>query len=489
MSPTPAPDTPRLVVVGHGMVGHRLLQELVERGAHERWAITVVGEEPRPAYDRVHLSAVFDGATPDDLSLVTPGFAAAHGIEQLTGEAVVAIDREAAAVRTSSGRTLPYDHLVLATGSAPFVPPIPGHDRPGTFVYRTLDDLAAIRAHAEQPWVRTGVVVGGGLLGLEAANALRLLGLETHVVEMATRLMPVQLDGAAAAELRRQVEALGIRIHTGVRTRCLTGDTELVDGGDPAAAVCTIEREDDDPIPADLVVFSAGIRPRDHLARDAGLAVGERGGVIVDDQLRTSDPSISAIGEVACVEGRCLGLVAPGYDMARTVAARLSGEPSAGFTTPDLSTKLKLLGVDVASFGDAFAGVTPDGTPAGDPDVDVLVWSDSTAGVHKRLTRRRSDGRLLGGVLVGDAADHQQLRMMALGEIEAPSDLSSWVAPSTGPRETGALPDAAGVCSCENVSAGALRGAIADGARTVEDLKACTAAGTGCAGCVPMVTG
>jgi len=479
-----APRTPRLVVVGHGMVGHRLLQELVDRGAHERWAITVVGEEPRPAYDRVHLSAVFDGATPDDLSLVAPGFAEAHGIAQLTGEEVVAVDRAARVVETASGRTLPYDHLVLATGSAPFVPPIPGHDRPGTFVYRTLEDLAAIRAHAERPWVRTGVVVGGGLLGLEAANALRLLGLETHVVEMAPRLMPVQLDGAAAAELRRQVEALGIRIHTGVRTRCLTGD----DPDDPAAAVCTLEREDDDAIPADLVVFSAGIRPRDQLARDAGLEVAERGGVVVDPHLRTSDPSISAIGEVACVEGRCLGLVAPGYDMARTVAARLAGEPVDGFTTPDLSTKLKLLGVDVASFGDAFAGVTQDGTPAGEPDTDVLVWSDSTTGVHKRLTRRRSDGRLIGGVLVGDAADHQQLRMMALGQIDTPADLSSWVAPSTGPRETGSLPDAAGVCSCENVTAGELRRAITDGARTVDELKACTAAGTGCAGCVPMVT-
>jgi len=494
VSEHPTPRNPRLVVVGHGMVGHRLLQELVDRGAHERWSITVVGEEPVPAYDRVHLSAVFDGATSDDLSLVAPGFAEAHGIEQLTGDEVVAIDRAARVVATAAGRTLPYDHLVLATGSAPFVPPIPGHDRPGTFVYRTLDDLAAIRAHAEQPWVRTGVVVGGGLLGLEAANALRLLGLETHVVEMAPRLMPVQLDGAAAAELRRQVEALGIRIHTGVRTRCLTGDTELLEGGDPTAAVCTLEREDDAPIPADLVVFSAGIRPRDQLAREAALEVAERGGVVVDADLVTSDPSISAIGEVAAVaypdgSHRCLGLVAPGYDMARTVAARLAGDPGDGFAAPDLSTKLKLLGVDVASFGDAFAGVTQDGTPTGDPDIGVLVWSDSTAGVHKRLTRRRSDGRLLGGVLVGDAADHQQLRMMALGLMDTPADLSSWVAPSTGPRDTGALPDAAGVCSCENVTAGELRSAIADGARTVEDLQGCTAAGTGCAGCIPMVAG
>jgi nitrite reductase (NADH) large subunit len=472
---------PQLVVVGHGMVGHRLLEELVARGAHDRWAITVFGEEPVPAYDRVHLSAVFDGTDPGELSLVEPGFAERHGIELVCGDAVAGIDRAAGTVTTDAGRTLAYDHLVLATGSAPFVPPIPGHERPGTFVYRTLDDLAAIREHAEQPWVRTGVVVGGGLLGLEAANALRLLGLETHVVEMAPRLMPVQLDEGSAAALRRHVEGLGIGVHTGVRTRALTGD----DPDDPTAAVCTLDREDGPAIPADIVVFSAGIRPRDQLARDAGLPVGERGGVVVDAQLRTPDPAVSAIGEVACVEGRCLGLVAPGYEMARVVAARVAGEAGDGFTTPDLSTKLKLLGVDVASFGDPFAGV--DG---GDTDgLDVLTWSDSATGIHKRLTRRRRDGRLLGGVLVGDAADHQQLRLMALGQIDTPADLSSWVAPSTGPRDTGSLPDEVGVCSCENVTAGDLRTAIEDGARTVEDLKACTSAGGGCAGCVPMVAG
>lgn len=471
---------PRLVVVGHGMVGHRLLEELVAQGVHRHWAITVFGEEPVVAYDRVRLSAVFDGAAPNDLSMVAPGFAADHGIDVVVDEEVVAVDRAGRTVTTRSGRVAPYDHLVLATGSAPFVPPVPGADRAGTFVYRTLDDLAAIRAHAEQPWVRTGVVVGGGLLGLEAANALRLLGLETHVVEMAPRLMPAQLDEGAAALLRREVEQLGIRIHTGVRTRALTGD----DPDDERASVCTLDREDEAPIPADMVVFSAGIRPRDQLARDAGLEVGERGGVVVDAQLATSDPRVSAIGEVASVDGRCLGLVAPGYDMARVLAARLAGTPHAGgFTTPDLSTKLKLLGIDVASFGDAFAGSAPD------DDVDLLTWSDATAGVYKRLARRRSDGRVVGGMLVGDASDYQQLRLMALGEMPTPADLSSWVAPSTGPRESGTLPDGAAVCSCENVTAGALRSAIADGARTVGELKACTSAGAGCAGCVPMVTG
>lgn len=460
----------RIVVVGHGMVGHRLLEELVAHGVTGRARVVVFGDEPVVAYDRVRLSATFDGADPSDLCLVEPGFAECHGIEVRTGEEVTAIDRRVRTVTTSAGAVEPYDQLILATGSSAFVPPIPGHDRPGTFVYRTLADLDAIRAHATQPWVRSGVVVGGGLLGLEAANALRLLDVETHVVEMAPRLMPVQLDEGGAAILRTQVERLGLTVHTGVRTTAITGDD--------AGAACTLERTDGDPIPADIVVFSAGIRPRDQLARDIGLTVGERGGVVVDAQLATDDPHISALGEVASIDGRCLGLVAPGYEMATVLAARLAGVPTeAGFTTPDLSAKLKLLGVDVASFGDAFA--------AGD-GIDTLTWTDSTTGTYKRLARA-ADGRLLGGMLVGDAGDYQMLRLMTLGSVDTPDDLSGWVAPRTGPRATGAVPDDAVVCSCENVSAGALRGEVDAGCRSVAEVKAQTGAGTGCGGCVPMV--
>jgi len=478
-APNPHPNPrPRLVVVGHGMVGHRFLEELVARKAHDRWAITVFGDEPVPAYDRVHLSAVFDGTEPGDLSLMADGFAARHGIEVVTGEEVIEIDTRHRTVMTSSGRTVPYDHLVLATGSAPFIPPVPGHDRPGTFAYRTLDDLAAIRAHAEQPRVRSGVVVGGGLLGLEAANALRLLGLDVHVVEMAPRLMPVQLDDGASATLRAQVEALGIRVHTDVRTTALTGD----DPDDPSAGVCTLEREDDDPIPADIVVFSAGIRPRDQLARDAGIATGDRGGVVVDGRLATSDPHVSAIGEVAAVEGRCLGLVAPGYEMARTLAARLAGEDPAPFTSPDLSTKLKLLGVDVASFGDAFA--TTDGALE-------LVYSDAVAGVYKKLVVSGDGTRLLGGILVGDASAYGILRPMVSSGIALPDNPEELILPAgRGGGATGvqALPDDAQVCSCNNVSKGEITGALDEhDCEDVAAVKKCTGAGTTCGSCVGTV--
>ena len=188
----------RLVVIGHGMVGHRLLTELAATGALGTMDVTVFGEEPRLAYDRVALSSFFDGASEDDLCMVEPGFAAEHGVRIVGGDPVVDIDRDAMKVTAASGETVAYDHLVLATGSSAFVPPMPGHDLPGCFVYRTIDDLIAIRTWTEHPDVRTGVVIGGGLLGLEAANALRLLGVDTHVVEMAPRLMPVHLDDAAS---------------------------------------------------------------------------------------------------------------------------------------------------------------------------------------------------------------------------------------------------------------------------------------------------
>src|SRR3954447_22458172 len=267
----------RLVVAGNGMVGHRLVEALHERDAHGDWQITVLGEENRHAYDRVALSSVFEGKSPDDLCLVADGFYDTGHSEVFLQDQVTSIHRDSRRVTTASGRDIPYDALVLATGSYAFVPPVPGHDLPGCFVYRTLDDLEAIQVHCSR--ARRGVVVGGGLLGLEAANALRSLGLETTIVEFAPRLMPAQVDAAGGETLRRHIEALGVTVHLA------TGTTAILAGPDGRVEAMTVRSSADDEeysLPTDIVVFAAGVRPRDELARACDLPVGERGGVVVD---------------------------------------------------------------------------------------------------------------------------------------------------------------------------------------------------------------
>lgn len=338
---------PTIVVVGHGMVGHRFLEEAVARGLHESHRIVVLAEECRPAYDRVHLSSFFDGASADELALAADSWFMDHGIELALGEPAAELLVEERVVVTGAGRRLAYDACVLACGWSAFVPPIDGHDAAGCFVYRTIDDLEAIRAWATG--ASAGIVVGGGLLGLEAANALRLLGLATSVVEMAPRLMAGQLDDGGGRALRTHVEALGIEVHTGV---AVGGVATTPDGRVAGLRLAGGDCAPGEVLPADLVVFAAGIRPRDQLARAAGLAVGERGGgVVVDDGCATSAPSVYAIGEAACHAGRVYGLVAPGQVMAEVVADQIT-EGEATFRGADLSTRLKLLGVEVASVGD-----------------------------------------------------------------------------------------------------------------------------------------
>lgn len=464
-------DTPTIVLVGHGMVGQRFLEALAERGLTATHRVVVLCEEPRPAYDRVRLTSYFSGRTPDELSLTDARFISAHGIELHLGDPAETIDRAARTVTARSGLTVAYDTLVLATGSAPFVPPVPGRDAEGCFVYRTIEDLLAIEEFAKAR-ATTGAVVGGGLLGLEAAGALQGLGLATHIVEFAPRLMPAQVDEGGGAALLRTVRDLGLTVHTG------TGTQEIVTGAD--GAVTGMRLSDGSELPTDLVVFSAGVRPRDRLARDTGLTVGERGGITVDERCRTSDPRVFAIGECALAsDGRVYGLVAPGYEMAETAAATIAGT-DAGFTGADLSTKLKLLGVDVASFGDAHA------TTAGCLDV---VYSDSRSGTYRKLVVGR-DGELLGGILVGDADAYGTLRALT-GSVPpiAPEHLvlpaGAGAPAALGPS---ALPDSAVVCSCHNVTKGTVRAAVSEHSRTtVPEVKACTKAGTGCGSCVRVL--
>ncbi len=462
----------RLVLVGHGMVGQRFLEALTEQGAGA-WKVTVLCEEPRAAYDRVHLTSYFSGTSADELSMVPDGFLDEHGIDLRLGDPAVSVDRASRTVTARSGEVFGYDALVLATGSYPFVPPVPGHDADGCFVYRTIEDLEAIEAWAKS--AKTGAVVGGGLLGLEAAGAMKAMGLDTHVVEFAPRLMAIQVDAGGGDALRRKIEDLGVTVHVGAGTQ------EIGVGDDGRAR--TMSLSNGETLDVDLVIFSAGVRPRDQLARDCGLDVGERGGIVVDETCRTSDPHVWAIGECALAsDGRVYGLVAPGYQMAEAVAHELT-ESSGSFTGADTSTKLKLLGVDVASFGDAH------GTAEGCLEV---LYSNSREGVYKKLVVS-SDGKLLGGVLVGDAGSYDLLRPLCLSGAELPAPPEQLVLPESAgaPVSIGAsaLPDEALVCSCHNVSKGAIRAAVTSEACTdVPSVKKCTRAGTGCGSCVKMLT-
>ncbi|MEV6720649.1 nitrite reductase large subunit NirB [Streptomyces xanthochromogenes] len=447
------------------MVGQRFLEALAERGATGRARVVVLCEEPRAAYDRVRLTSYFTGTTPDELGLVPADFMRRNAIELHIGDPAESIDRAARTITARSGRTFPYDTLVLATGSFPFVPPVPGKDLPGCFVYRTIEDVLAVEAYAKT--ATTGTVVGGGLLGLEAAGALSGLGLDTHIVEFAPRLMPAQVDEGGGAALLRTIENMGLTVHTGVGAREITADDD--------GHVKGMTLSDSSHLSTDLVIFSAGVRPRDQLARDCGLAVGERGGIVVDAQCRTSDPAVFAIGECAlAADGRVYGLVAPGYDMAETAADTIAGTAERAFTRADLSTKLKLLGVDVASFGDAH------GTAEGCLDV---VYSDSRSGVYKKLIVS-GDGVLLGGVLVGDADAYGMLRPLT-GHVPpvAPEQLvlpAGLGAPALlGPES---LPDDAVICSCHNVTKGAI-----SACSSLPEAKRRTKAGTGCGSCVKTI--
>ncbi|MFJ8779517.1 MULTISPECIES: nitrite reductase large subunit NirB [unclassified Streptomyces] len=470
-TPEATEATPTIVLVGHGMVGQRFLEALAERGMTATHRVVVLCEEPRPAYDRVALTSYFSGKTPEDLSMTDMEFIETHGIELYVGDPAVAVDREAKKVTARSGQVFDYETLVLATGSYPFVPPVPNKDAQGCFVYRTIEDLLAIEEYAKTR--TTGAVVGGGLLGLEAAGALKGLGLTSHIVEFAPRLMPVQVDEGGGAALLRTIEEMGLSVHTGVGTQEIVVDAE--------GAVTGMKLSDGSELATDLVVFSAGVRPRDQLARDCGLTVGERGGITVDEQCRTvSDPHVFAIGECALAsDGRVYGLVAPGYEQAETAAATIASDEAA-FLGADLSTKLKLLGVDVASFGDAH-GATAD-------CLDV-VYSDSRAGLYKKLVIGR-DGTLLGGILVGDAEAYGTLKAFT-GSVP-PVKPESLVLPAgagesvqLGPT---ALPDDAIICSCNNVRKGTIRAAVTDHqCTTVPEVKKCTKAGTTCGSCVKVL--
>ena len=462
----------KIIVIGHGMVGHKFLESLTASGV-PGLEVTVLCEEPRAAYDRVHLSEFFAGKSAQDLSLVPAGFFENGNMLLKLNARAVAVDRVAKTVTVGSGEVLSYDKLVFATGSYPFVPPLPGKDRKDCFVYRTIEDLEAMLECGNRS--KTGVVIGGGLLGLECAKALRDMKLATHVVEFAPRLMAVQVDDGGARVLRAKIEDLGVTVHTQKNT------LEIIDGED---GTHRMRFADGSHLDADMIVFSAGIRPRDELARSCGLAVGARGGITIDNSCLTSDPDVYAIGECALWNGQLFGLVAPGYDMARVAARHIAGEQAAQFTGADMSTKLKLMGVDVASIGD------PHGSVAGSRSYQFM---DERKQVYKKIVVSECGKFLLGGVMVGDASEYGTLLQMMLNKIELPESPEFLILPSSdGKAKPGlgvdALPDTAQICSCNDVSKGAICAAVCGGATTIGALKSCTNAGTTCGGCVQLVT-
>ncbi len=466
-----------IIVLGHGMVGQRCVEVLARDAAAANLDtpvdVTVLCEENLPAYDRVQLSSYFSGKTAQDLCLVRPNFFEDSGFKLHLGQAATVIDRVAKTVTTTSGETLSYDKLILATGSFPFVPPLPGKDRSDCLVYRTIDDLEAMKVSASRS--KIGVVVGGGLLGLEAAKALCDLGLKTHVVEFAPRLMAVQIDDGAGKILRSKIEALGVGIHLGKNT------TEIVDG---EGCRHRMNFTDGSHLETDMILYSAGIRPRDDLARQFGLEVGPRGGIVINNECLTNDADIYAIGECALWEGRIYGLVAPGYQMAETAAhAIIKHEKKKDFLGADMSTKLKLMGVDVASIGDAHA------TTAG---ARSFVYVDEPNEVYKKLVVSEDGKKLLGAVLIGDVEAYGGLLQLMLNDMELPENAQALILPSfDGSAKPGlgadALPMTATICSCNNVSKGEICDAVARGCMDYDSIKDGTKAATSCGGCAALV--
>jgi nitrite reductase (NADH) large subunit len=466
-----------VIVVGNGMVGYKFCEKFISKSGQENYQITVFGEEPRRAYDRVHLSEYFAGKSADDLSLSTTEWYKENNIILNTSELITDINREQKTVHTHLEKTYQYDYLVLATGSSAFVPPIDGVEKEGVFVYRTIEDLDAIMGYAKKikaNGATEAAVLGGGLLGLEAAKAVRDLGLNAHVVEFAPRLMPRQLDQSASNMLQSKIEELNIGIH-------LNKATQYIDGEESIKGMMFAN---DDLLKVDMLVISAGIKPRDELGRVSGLEVGVRGGIVVNNKMQTSDPNIFAIGEVALYNQMIYGLVAPGYEMADVAAEQILQGDKTMRETIDMSTQLKLIGVEVASFGDPFIE---------NENVTAIVYENKFSGIYKRINVTKDGKTLLGGILVGDSSDYNGLFQIYANAMALPANPEDLILGSRGGEGSTLgsvtdLPDTAVICSCENVTKGALCCSLIDGtATTLSDVVKLTKATTGCGGCKPMV--
>lgn len=463
-------DKTNLVIIGNGMVGHRFVEDLIDKMLSNQFNITIFCEEPRVAYDRVHLSSYFSGHTVEALSLVREGLYEESNINILLNERAILINRQRKEIHSQTGRIVPYDKLILATGSYPWIPPIKGSDGTDCFVYRTIEDLDAIKECANRS--KRGAVVGGGLLGLEAAGAVKNLGIETHVIEFAPVLMAEQLDAMGGEQLRRKIEEMGVGVHTSKNTQ------EIIHS--PNGKI--MQFADGSSLNVDFIVFSTGIRPHDELAKACELEIGLRGGVAINDYCQTSDPDIYAIGECASWQGKVYGLVAPGYKMAQVALAHLIHQDTK-FNGADMSAKLKLMGVDVGSIGDAKAKTS---------GCRSYVYLDENIPVYKKLVVSEDNKKLLGAVLVGDTSDYSNLLQLMLNNMELPEHPDILILPAHAGAKPAmgveALPDSAQICSCFDVTKEKIINAIHAGCHTIAAIKAETKAGTGCGGCIPLVT-
>jgi NAD(P)H-nitrite reductase large subunit len=465
----------RLVVIGNGMAGARLLEDLVKRGGRDRFEMTVFGDEPCGNYNRILLSSVLSRShQPDDIFINPISWYAANGITLHAGRAVETIDLQHKVVRAAGGISETYDTLVIATGSSPLIPPIAGVRHPdgrfkeGVFVFRTLDDCHRIMRFAAS--ARRAAVIGGGLLGLEAARGLLNWGLDTHVVHLMSHLLEAQIDEQAGAVLRGQFERMGLHMHLEARTSRVLGNGQ-VEG---------LEFTNGSRLECDLVVIAAGIRPNVALAVDAGLQVGR--GIIVGDDLACA-PDVYAVGECAEHRGKVYGLVAPLWEQTAQLADRLSGRNSeAVYTGSRVSTKLKVLGVDLAVMGDK--------EPREDGD-EVVSYTEPSRGVYKKLIVR--DGRLAGAIVLGDAAIAPGLLHMYASGSLVTDNRADILFPSAGTagaakaRQPEQMPDSARVCDCNNVSKAQIIEAVLQGARSVAAVCDATRASTGCGSCRPEV--
>jgi nitrite reductase (NADH) large subunit len=460
----------RLVIIGNGMAPGRMLEHLFEEapGAYE---VTIFNAEPRVNYDRIMLSPVLSGEKSyEQIIIHGDGWYIKHGVMLYKGHKVVRIDRAAMTVTSEHGETAPYDKLVIATGSNPIVIPVPGNDLPGVLTYRDLDDVSAMLLAAQSR--SKAVVIGGGLLGLEAAAGLKAQDMDVTVVHLMPTLMERQLDAAAGYLLQRELEARGIKVLTKANTKAILGKRR-VEG---------VELEDGTIIPATLAIMAAGIRPNAALARDAGLTVNR--GIVVDGDMRTSDPGIFALGECAEVDGQVYGLVAPLYEMARVAAAQLAGDTSRTFSHSDTPTKLKVTSIDLYSLGDFAEG----------EDREEIVLRDAAAGIYKRLTLKNN--RIIGAVLYGDTADgawfhdlkRKQTDISAMRDTLIFGQAYQGGAPLDPMAAVAALPEDAEICGCNGVCKGKIVAAIkAKGLTTLEEVRAHTKASSSCGTCTGLV--